>query len=413
MPDGHEPVATAAEGGRSYRRLFAVDGFPRFVASMLLARLAGQMVALVLVLFVLQRYASPELAGFATFLSIAPGVVVSPVAGALLDRHGRTRLVVMDYLVAAAALGLIAALAMADRLPVPLFLGIVAVASLTQPLSNTGVRTLFPLLVPPPLWERANAIDSNGYVVSSIFGPALAGALVAALGAEAALAATGAAFGAAALATVGLKDPGARTSGGRLLRDAWAGVRYVVANPTLRGLAAVVSTWNVAQGLFFLALPVLVLQRLGQGPAVVGQLFALLGVSAFISVLLFGRMATEDRERALFVGSILGSVAAFVLMLFATELATVALGMLILGVATGPFDIALFTLRQRRTDPAWLGRAFAVSMYLNYAGFPVGSALGGILAGASVAAALAAAIAIGVFTALITPRMIPRRTGDA
>lgn len=69
--------------------------------------------------------------------------------------------------------------------------------------------------------------------------------------------------------------------------------------------------------------------------------------------------------------------------------------------------------RQRRTDPAWLGRAFAVSMYLNYAGFPVGSALGGILAGASVVAALAAAIAIGVFTALITPRMIPRGTGDA
>ena len=37
--------------------------------------------------------------------------MVSPLAGALLDRHGRVRLVALDYLVAAAALGTIAALA--------------------------------------------------------------------------------------------------------------------------------------------------------------------------------------------------------------------------------------------------------------------------------------------------------------
>jgi hypothetical protein len=39
-------------------------------------------------------------------------------------------------------------------------------------------------------------------------------------------------------------------------------------------------------------------------------------------------------------------------------------------------DIALFTMRQRRTDPAWIGRAFAVSMALNFVGFPIGAATG-------------------------------------
>jgi hypothetical protein len=48
--------------------------------------------------------------------------------------------------------------------------------------------------------------------------------------------------------------------------------------------------------------------------------------------------------------------------------------MAIAGLANGPLDIALFTLRQRRTDPAWMGRAFTISMNLNFSGFPIGAA---------------------------------------
>src|SRR2546422_9318101 len=69
---------------------------------MLLARTATTMVQLVLVLFALERFHSPGLAGAVTFLSLAPGLLVSPIAGALLDRHGRVKLMVVDYVVAAA-----------------------------------------------------------------------------------------------------------------------------------------------------------------------------------------------------------------------------------------------------------------------------------------------------------------------
>jgi len=137
-------VTSSTHDAPSYGRLFAIAGFPRLVASMMLARTAGQMVSLVLVLFALQRYGSAEIAGAVTFLSIFPGLVGSPIAGALLDRHGRTRLMVLDYVIAGCSLALIAGLAVANTLPVPLLLAIVTVTSLTQPLSNTGVRTLFP-----------------------------------------------------------------------------------------------------------------------------------------------------------------------------------------------------------------------------------------------------------------------------
>jgi len=376
----------------SYRRLFAIAGFPRLVASMMLARTAGQMVSLVLVLFALQRYGSAEIAGAVTFLSILPGLIGSPIAGALLDRHGRTRLMVLDYVIAGCSLALIAALAVTDLLPVPALLAIVTVTSLTQPLSNTGVRTLFPLIVPQHLWERANAIDSNGYVVASIVGPALAGALVAGFGAPAALAVTACLFVAAAAVSLGLQDPAAKGATGRLLPDAWRGLGYVLRNRTLRALALAVSTSNLGYGIFFLALPVLVLQRFGGGPEFVGVLFALLGVSGSVAVLLMGRVSTRGRERQWLAVAMLGEAAAFGVVLLFPDPLIVALAMIALGIATGPFDIVLFTLRQRRTDPAWLGRAFAVSMALNFLGFPIGSAIAGAAVPISIALALLGAV---------------------
>ncbi|HKW78637.1 MAG TPA: MFS transporter [Candidatus Limnocylindria bacterium] len=392
----------------SYRALFALPGIPRLVASMLLARTAGQMTSLILVLFALERYGSPAIAGAATFLSIFPGLMVSPIAGALLDRHGRTRLVVLDYSIAALSLGLVALLALADALPVPLLLLIVTVTSLTFPLSHTGVRTLFPILVPQPMWERANAIDSNGYVVSTVLGPALAGALVAAFGAPAALLVTGGVSASAAVIAIGLRDPSTRTQTGPLLVDAWRGLVYVVRNPSLRALALGVSVANLGWGVFFIALPVLVLQHLGGDASSVGTLFALLGVTGFLAVMIMGRVSTRGREQGFLAAAMLGQAVAFFLALFARDPLTIAAVMLLLGLATGPFDVTLFTVRQRRTDPAWMGRAFAVSMALNFVGFPIGSAIGGAVTPLSIEAAIAFAIVANVSGALICFFALPR-----
>jgi hypothetical protein len=56
-----------------------------------------------------------------------------------------------------------------------------------------------------------------------------------------------------------------------------------------------------------------------------------------------------------------------------------AFGLLLVGLMSGPIDVGVLTLRQRRTDPADLGRVPAVSMSLNMAGWPIGTVLGRIL----------------------------------
>src|SRR3990170_3531831 len=68
----------------------------QLVLAACLSRLASRMFALVIVLYVLQRFDSPVLAGWVVFASMAPGLVISPLAGALLDRMGAAKAIVID-----------------------------------------------------------------------------------------------------------------------------------------------------------------------------------------------------------------------------------------------------------------------------------------------------------------------------
>jgi MFS family permease len=411
---------------RSYRALLRVPTLGRVLVSMQIARVAQSMVSVALVLFTLDRYGSPAFAGLVTFTSIFPGLLISPLAGALLDRHGRIRLVLLDYVVALGAMVLIGGLALIDALPGPLLLVIALISSLTAILSHVGLRSLFPILVPEHLWERVNAVDSNGYVVAIIIGPPAAAALVAFFGGAVALLVIGVAFGAAALALVHVPDPPAPTdSKGHLLIDAWDGVKYTWRNRTLRGLGFSISAVNLANGMTTIVLPLIVLVRFGLNETVVGLVFAASGISGMASAFLFGRMDTRDREWSLLVWPTVALVPIMaILLLAAGQGAAVPLGVtllviqsLLIGLLAGPMDIALFTVRQRRTDPAWMGRAFSVSMAFNFLGVPIGAAVAGILADTSIELAIlilgvgGASIA-AASAAFLVPRTDPARLDE-
>src|SRR6059058_1580155 len=387
-----------------------VPGFAYLYASLVVGRVSGQMVGVALILFVLARYHSPQLAGLTAFLAVAPGLVLSPIAGALLDRYGRARLVMLDNLVAAATGLLVAGLSWRQALPPPLLLTIVFVSSLTFPLSNGGARSLFPILAPRHLWERANALDSIGHVIATLLGAPLAGILVGFAGPEWAIATTGVGYVAAAALMARVHDPTPRDSGRpSIFVDAWHGLRYVARNASLRGLALTLSTYNLSWGVLNIAIPVLVLGRLHQGPATVGLIWGAMGAAGLVSALLTGRISTHGRERQLMVAAIVVSAAAMALLPFAGAVSIVIAALVIVGMANGPFDVVLFTLRQRRTEPAWFGRAFAISMSVNWLGTPVGSALAGPVIAWSLDAALWAAAAVALLSAVFPFLTIPAR----
>jgi MFS family permease len=382
---------------------------------MQIARIAQSMVSIVVILFALQRYNSPQLAGLVAFASIFPGLLLSPVAGALLDRHGRVRLIILDYAVAAAALVAVAWLSLAGLLPAWLLVAIVSVASITGPLSSSGLRSLFPLMVPEQLWERVNAVDSNGWVLATLVGAPFGAVFAQIVGFEAALALIAAAYFVAAIVIFRAPDP--RTdvaSSGNLWRDAWLGLVYTWHNRTLRSLAISLSAMNLAGGMVEIVVPVLVLRHLGMGQDVVGYMFGLSGAFGVASAFFAGRLRTEGRERRLILIPAVGFIFTSAILLWPGSIVPIALSMAATGLLNGPLDIALFTLRQRRTDPAWMGRAFTVSMNLNFSGFPIGAAVTGVILSIwSVEAAIIFGVAANAIGVLLGYALIPRGDDEA
>jgi hypothetical protein len=147
--------------------------------------------------------------------------------------------------------------------------------------------------------------------------------------------------------------------------------------------------------------------------------FALAGIAGMVSALVFGQVDTRGRERRMIVIPMFLSAGAVALILPAAGAGGIEVGLtaglaflaahsLTIGLLQGPLDIALFTVRQRRTDPAWMGRAFAVSMAVNFMGFPIGAAAAGAIAAVS----LPAAVGLGVMACLVggslAAVMVPR-----
>lgn len=402
-------AAGAAGTDVSYRGLFRQPGFGKLAAGTVLGRTASQLWQVALILFVLQRFHSPALAGFATFLSVVPGLLVSPVSGALLDRHGRLRLIVFDFGIACTALVLLAALALAGVLTPPLLLVVVAFGSLTGPLSMSGTRTLFPLVVRRELWDRANAVDSGSMAIATVLGPALAGLLVAWVGGEGAFLATAGVYLAAGLVILGVHEPApGHADHEPLLRSAWQALVYVLRHPTLRGVVFTLWMTNIPFGILTVALPVLVLRDFHWGADAVGALWSISGVATVVAGFFVGRISSEDRERPIIAAGMALAAAACALFLLRSPVA-ILVAMALFGLAAGPIDIGLFALRQRRTDQRWFGRVFAVSMSLNFAGMPVGSALAGPLLERSIPLALAVAAVIAVLGCAVPFLVIPRK----
>jgi MFS family permease len=398
----------------SYRALFSVSGFGRVLTATALARLTAQMWEIALVLFVLVRYRSPSLAGLAVLLSLLPGLLFSPVAGALLDRQGRVRLMILDYFLTAALIALIALLSLSHRLPAILLLALVTLLSVSNILSITGARSLFPLMLPRVLWDRANGLDTSSYSSMAVVGPAIAGLVIARFNPEAGLLLTAVVAAAAAAMLLGIGEPVERVSGrNSLMSDAWGALVYVLRHPSLRGLAITLSLINLGASVLVVGIPVLVLRQLHGTAATVGQAFALFGVAGLLAGLAVGRVNSEQRERAMIASATLIQAAVLALLAFTSSIATLFSAALVMGAASSASNVGVFALRQRRTEPAWFGRAFAVSMSLNIAGQPIGSALSGPLLAHSITLPMVLGSGVSLVAALAALLLIPVHDDDA
>jgi predicted MFS family arabinose efflux permease len=156
-------------------------------------------------------------------------------------------------------------------------------------------------------------------------------------------------------------------------------------------------------------IPVLVIRELHGSAATVGQVFAVFGLAGLVAGLLIGRVNTLGREPVLMATSVALQVPVLVGLAFLRSLPVVFLAAAVSGALISISNVALFALRQRRTHPEWFGRAFAVSMSLNYSGQPIGSAISGPLLARSIALPMLLGAAITLVAVPAMLLLIPGR----
>lgn len=397
----------------TYRRLLRLDGMLELFLATCLSRLAGRMFALVIVLYCLERFESPVLAGWVVFTAMTPGLVVSPLAGALLDRVGAAKAIVIDMAASAVLLLALAVADIAGAVTEPLLLAFAAIFSLTSPLGTAGIRVLIPRLAPKEALDRANALDTSSYALINVTGPAVAGVLFGFAGSRPTLLVIVVLYVASTISLVPLvrlTAAGRRSLSGSLLGEAWAGVVYVVRNASLRSLAISYALFQVSWGVLIVVVPVVVVKELGAGAiadSMVGGLWAISGLAGGLGALCAGHLSTVGRERQFIAIGTLATAVAIYPIGASFGLIGLGVGLVLAGLLEGPVDVGVLSLRQRRTDPDRLGRVLAVSMSFNMSGLPLGSAIGGIVVVYSPELAFALAAAASVLAAMAAHFLVP------
>ena len=398
------------ESAISYRQLLERPNVLALLAATGLSRLASHMFGLTIVFHALAVFGSPTLAGWMSFAAMAPGLMVSPLAGAFLDRAGAVRGIAADLAVSALVALTLTVLVHMGWAPPWVLLALAALYALTSPLSAAGIRVVLPRLVPSHVLDRANALDTAIHGAVSVAGPSLAGLVFGFGGSTWAFGTICTAYAGAALCIWAIQESARppRAAEG-FLAQAWEGLGYVVRRPLLRGLAAGYTLNMVTWGILVVTVPVTIAGRFepGRWETVAGMIWAITGATGGLGALIAGQARIQGREVPVMIGCMLVSAAAAWPLAGTFGLPGLCVGLAITGLMAGPIDVSLLTLRQRKTEPGRLGRVLAVSMSLNMAGFPIGTALGGSLAAWSPALAFLAAAAASLLAAAATWALIP------
>ena len=220
-----------------------------------------------------------------TFVAMTiPALIVSTVAGALVDRWDRRRTMILCDVLSTATMLLLAALAVTSHLTIWHVYLAVGAASLFDAFRLPAFSASIPLLSPPDQLPRVNGMAQTGNAVAEIIGPLLAGALVTWISLQGILILDSLTFavGVATLAAAHIPRPVTTATQDResLMREALTGWRYVHKRPGLIGLLAIYGSNNFVFSIACVVIAPLLLSF--ADPARLGLQYAIGGVGLLL-----------------------------------------------------------------------------------------------------------------------------------
>lgn len=375
--------------------------------------------------FVLETTGSAGRAGVVAFCATLPIVVSALIGGPVIDRIGRRRVSVASDTVCGLAVAAVPLLHYADALAFWMLCALMAVNGLFHTPGNTARYVLVPDLADHAgtTLPRAASLFDAVFRGARMVGAALAGVLIALVGAETVLLLDAATFlTSAALIAAGLRgvraaepvttaEPVSLPTYKRELREGYA---YLFGNRLLLGVVVMVLFMNgTDQGWYAVLLPVHVSDELG-GARDLGLLTALFGAGGLTGALLYGAVGHRYSRRAVFsVCVILCGAPRFLVAALTGTTLPLAVTMVLSGIAGGVLNPILTTVIYGSVPDALRSRVSGAIT----AGCELAMPVGGLAAGLLVesAGASGALLAMGgcYLLATLSPLVFPAwRTMD-
>jgi predicted MFS family arabinose efflux permease len=356
--------------------------FRVFFAGQSVALVGGWVQAVAQSWLVLQLTGSPLKLGLLNTFHFAPMLLFSLVAGAVVDRLPKRRLLVVT---ASAQAGQALALAALVATGVVQYWHVAVLALTWGVLTtlDTPARLAFVTeMVGKADAANAIALNSAAFNGARVVGPALAGVLIASMGMAPAFVLNGLAIAVVVGALLTVRTRGLpRPRGPRSMAEEIAeGLRYALGTPLVLLMLALLFVVSLCVFNFAVFIPLLVRDALGAGPEAFGFLMAALGVGAVIGALALG--ALRDRPPA--VGPLIGATAlacaALVELSAVRHFWSAALTLVVVGVASIVSVAGVNTTLQLLAPDALRGRVMSLYTLVFGGVFPVGALLMGLLA---------------------------------
>ena len=373
--------------------------------------------------FVLSTTGSATQTGLVAAAEITPLVLFKALGGPLLDRLGPRRVTLVCDLLSAVVVASIPLLHGLGMLSFPTLLVLVAVAGALRGPGDAGKAAMTPELARVAGWslERVAGLAAAVERTSTMTGAALAGLLVATVGATNALYVDAASFVVAfavfALATSGLGRPvppevGAdATSYATELRQGW---QFLRTEPVLIALCAMVAVTNLVDQAYAAVLAPVWAKESGAGVAVLGTLFAVMSGASVLGALAAARWGeTLPRFRTYVIAFLVAGAPRYVVMALESPVWAVFAVTAVAGFAAGFLNPILGAVILERIPAPLLGRVSSLNTAICWSLMPLGGILGGLaVAGLGVSPALLVAGAVYLATTMAPTRVPSFRRMD-
>lgn len=341
-------------------------GFMVIWLGQLISVLATQMTAFGVTLWAYEKTGSATALGLTQVFYMTPFLLISPLAGALVDRHDRKRMMMVSDV--GAGLGTVALLVLQalGRLELWHLYAANAVMGTFQAFQWPAYSAAITTLVPKEQYGRANGMMSLVEVGPGILAPLLAGALLPFIGLTGILVLDVVTFVLAVGVLLGVHVPSpvateeGQRSRGALWGESLYGFRYIFERPGLLGLQLVFFGANLLANLGFTVLAPMILERTSHDELAFGTAQSVGAVGGVVGGLLMSAWGGPKRRvHGVLLGWVLSGVLGQALLGLGQGLTVWAVGLFLGGLLGPVVNSSNQALWQAKVPPDVQGRVFA------------------------------------------------------